>query len=169
LLTIVEFLRGCLEILQPPTRFFLFPATRNSQPATRFLILTFFCSHGQVVQDQTVKMVVAGLEKPAQVHETIEAVGITPGITGKPGILHGGFPEIKTTGGGGKTSDPVHDTGGICKGMGMLPGDLYSLIHGSDNMRTTPANDEFLFLLFFFPFLLQLLGHLLELFIAVFP
>ena len=114
-------------------------------------------------------MLVPGLEKPSQVHKTFETVGITPGKTGKPGILHGGFPEIKTTGGGRKTSNPVLDTGGVCKCMDMPAADLYFVIQGSDDMRTIPANDKFLFLLFFLPFQCQPPGHFLQVFITVFP
>ena len=94
-------------------------------------------------------MVFPGLVEPSQVHKTVEAVGITPGIAREPGKLFCRLSKIKTPGGSGKTSDTVNNVCRIFKHMGMLPTDFYPFIHRSYDMVAASTENEILFFLFF--------------------
>ncbi len=114
-------------------------------------------------------MVFSRLVEPTQVHKTVKAVGIAPGINWEPGKLFCRLPEIKTPFGSGETSDPVDNTCRIFKNMRMLPTNFYPLINRGNDMITTSAEDKILFFLFFPSFLFQLLGNIFQLFVAVLP
>jgi hypothetical protein len=122
-----------------------------------------------MIQYESVEMVLPGLKKPTQVHETVETIGITPGITGKPGILLGRIAENKTPVGLGKTSDTVNNTGGVFKNMGMVTIDLYTLINGGNDKIAAPAKNVLFLFLFFAVRFFYSLADLFQLFIAVLP